>query len=70
MRALILLVNIGVLAGAWYFASFVGLMIGAGVCVILAAGIFAFSMARTEARESKDIKRAMGRNTTLLGRLL
>ncbi|HEY2256213.1 MAG TPA: hypothetical protein VGI11_11285 [Variovorax sp.] len=70
MRAVILLVNIAALGLAWYFASFVGLMIAVGVCVILTAGIFAFSMAKTDARESKDMKRAMGRNTTLLGRLL
>jgi hypothetical protein len=70
MRALILLVNIAVMGLAWYFASFAGLMIAAGICVIFVAGIFAFSMAKTEARESKDMKRAMGRNTTLLGRLL
>ncbi|MDM0104508.1 hypothetical protein QTH97_06165 [Variovorax sp. J22R24] len=69
MRAIILLANIGVLAVAFYLGSLTGLLIAAGVCLVLVAGFFAFSMARTEARESKDMKRAMGRNTTLLAGL-
>lgn len=69
MRAVVFLLNLAVLALAFRFASFTGLAIAAFACVILSAAVFAFSMAKTDARESKDIKRAMGRNTTLLGRL-
>ena len=37
---------------------------------LLVAGFFAFSMASTEARESRRMQRAMGRNTTFLAELL
>lgn len=70
MRAFVFLVNIAVLGLAWYFWSLVGMLIAAGVCVLLVAAVFAFSIARSESLESKDMKRRMGRNTTLLGRLL
>lgn len=69
MRALILFANIAILGLAWYFGSLTGVLIAAGLCVIVVAGVFAFSMARTEARESKDMQRAMGRNTTFLAGL-
>lgn len=69
MRALILLLSIAVLGLAYYLASITGLLIAAGLCLVLAAGAFAFSMARTDARESKDMQRAMGRNTTFLAGL-
>ena len=69
MRAIILLANIGVLALAFYLGSWMGLLIAAGVCVVLVAAFFVFSMATSEARESKDVQRAMGRNSTFLGGL-
>lgn len=70
MRAAILLANICVLALAWWFGSLTGLLIAAAVCFVFIAGVFALSMAKTEARESKDMQRSMERNTTFLGRLL
>jgi MFS superfamily sulfate permease-like transporter len=70
MRAAILLLNLAIFGLAYYFASFLGLVIAVVACVVCAAAFFALSMAKTEARESKAMKRAMGRNTTLLGRLL
>ncbi|MDM0076564.1 hypothetical protein QTH90_19295 [Variovorax sp. J2P1-59] len=69
MRAIILLANLGVLALAYYLGSWMGLLIAAGVCVVLVAAFFVFSMARLEARESKDTQRAMGRSSTFLGGL-
>jgi hypothetical protein len=69
MRALILLGNLVVLALAYWLGSFTGLLIGIGVCMVLVVAAFGLSMARAEARESKAIKRAMGRNTTLMGKL-
>ena len=70
MRALILLLNIAVIALAWYLAGPIGLLVAAAVCFALIAGAFAFSMARTEARESRKMQRAMRRNTTFLAELL
>jgi len=70
MRALILIVNIAALAAAYYLASLTGLLIAAGLCFVLIAGFFAFSMASTEARESRKMQRAMGRNTTFLAELM
>jgi hypothetical protein len=69
MRAIVLLANLLVLGLAYYFGSFMWLLAALGVTMLLAVGFFALSMARTDAYESKDMKRAMGRNTTLLGRL-
>lgn len=70
MRALILFVNIAVLAAAYWVASLTGLLIAAGLCFVVIAAFFAFSMASTEARESRKMQRAMGRNTTFLAELL
>ena len=70
MRALILLINVAVIALAWYLAGPIGLLVAAIACFVLVAGAFAFSMARTEARESREMQRAMGRNTTFLAELL
>lgn len=70
MRAFILIVNIAALAAAYYLASLTGLLIVAGLCIVLIAGFFAFSMASTEARESRKMQRAMGRNTTFLAELM
>lgn len=69
MRALILLLNFVVIAAGYYFASLLGLLIALGVCVALCAVAFVFSTSLTDARESKELKRAMGRNTTIHGRL-
>ena len=70
MRAVILIVNIAILAIAYALASLTGLLIAAGICFVLIAGFFTFSMASTEARESRKMQRAMGRNTTFLAELL
>ena len=70
MRALILILNVALLAIAWWAASLTGVLIAAGLCFVLVAGFFAFSMASTEARESRRMQRAMGRNTTFLAELL
>ena len=70
MRAIVLLANIGLLALAFYFGSLAGLLIATAVCVAVVAGLFVFSMSRSESLESKDMRRAMGRNTTLLGGLM
>jgi hypothetical protein len=69
MRALVLFANIAVLAIAFWLASFTGLVIAAALCFVLIAAAFALSMAKTEARESRDMQRAMGRNTTFLAGL-
>jgi hypothetical protein len=69
MRATLLLANIGILALAYWLGSITGFLIAGAVCFVFIAGVFAFSMAKTEARESKDMQRSMGRNTTFLGRL-
>jgi len=69
MRALLLLASIAVLATAWWLGSFTGLLIAIGVCFALAAATFAFSRARQEARESKQMQRAFGRSTTFLAGL-
>jgi uncharacterized ion transporter superfamily protein YfcC len=69
MRTFVLLVYFGVMALAFYFGSLTGLLIAAGICIVMVAGFFVFSMARNEARESKDMQRAMGRNTTFLAGL-
>lgn len=70
MRALILLLNLAVIAIAWYLAGPLGLLVAAVLCFALIAGAFVFSMARTETRESRKMQRAMGRNTTFLAELL
>ena len=70
MRAFILILNVAVLVIAWWAASLTGLLVAAGLCFVLVAGFFAFSMARTEARESRQMQRAMGRNTSFLAELL
>ncbi|MDM0016134.1 hypothetical protein [Variovorax saccharolyticus] len=70
MRALLLLTHLAVIALAWYLTGPIGLLIAAIACFVLIAGAFAFSMARTEARESREMQRAMGRNTTFLAELL
>ena len=70
MRAIVLIVNIAVLVTAWWVASLTGLLVAAGLCFVLITGCFAFSMASTEARESRRMQRAMGRNTTFLADLL
>ena len=70
MRALALLANLGILALAYYFGSLAGLLIAAGICVAAIAGLFVFSMSRTEALESKEMRRSMGRSTTFLGGLM
>jgi len=69
MRALILLGNLLVLGLAYWFGSLSGLLIALAACLVFVAAAFWLSMARGEARESKAIKRAMGRNTTLMGKL-
>ena len=69
MRAIVLLANIGVLALAFYLGSWIGVLIATGICSVLVAVFFLFSTARTEARESKDMKKAMGRDTTFLAGL-
>jgi uncharacterized membrane protein YedE/YeeE len=69
MRTFILLAYLGVLALAFYFGSLMGLLIAAGICVVLVAGFFVFSTAKIESRESKDVQKAMGRNSTFLGGL-
>jgi hypothetical protein len=69
MRAIILLANICVLALAYWLGSIMGLLIAAALCLVFAVALFVFSMARHEARESRDMQRAMGRNTSFLARL-
>ncbi|MBT2323396.1 hypothetical protein J7E62_13675 [Variovorax paradoxus] len=69
MRALVLLLNIAVLALAWRLGSFLGLLIAAVLCFALVGLSFWFSMARKEARESKQMQRAFGRSTTFLAGL-
>ncbi|MBO9650598.1 MAG: hypothetical protein J7605_19000 [Variovorax sp.] len=69
MRALLLLVNLGLLALAFYFGSLAGLLIAVALCIAIVAGFFLFSMSRAESLESKDMRRAMGRSTTFLGEL-
>ncbi len=69
MRAAILLVNVCVVALAYWLGSFTDLLIAGALCLVITAGVFALSMAKTEARESKDMQRRMGRNTTFLARL-
>ena len=39
------------------------------VLLYVVVGFFALSMAKNDAYESKALKRAMGRNTTFLGKL-
>ena len=70
MRAIVLLANLGLLALAFYFGSLAGLLIVAGVCVAVVACLFLFSMSRSESLESKEMRRSMGRITTLLGGLM
>lgn len=69
MRALLLVVNLGLLALAFYFGSLAGLLIAVALCIAIVAGFFLFSMSRAESLESKDMRRAMGRSTTFLGGL-
>jgi len=69
MRALILVLNIGVLGLALYFGSWTAWLVAAAVCFLIIAAFFKFSMARTEARESREMQRSMGRNTTFLAGL-
>jgi hypothetical protein len=69
MRAVVFLVNICVLAVAYWLGSLTGLLIAVVVCLASVAGFFVLSMARTEAQESKSLQRAMGRNTTFLAKL-
>lgn len=69
MRAIVLILNIAVLVVAWWAASLTGVLIAAALCFVLVAGFFAFSMAKTEARESRQMQRAMGRNTSFLAEL-
>jgi hypothetical protein len=69
MRGIVLLTNLLVLGLAYYFASFIGLLVALGVTLLLVVGFFALSMAKNDAYESKALKRAMGRNTTFLGKL-
>jgi hypothetical protein len=69
MRAIVLLTNIAVMAVAFWLASFTGLLIAAVLCFVLMGAVFALSMARTEARESRDMQRTMHRNTSFLAGL-
>ncbi|MDM0012789.1 hypothetical protein QTH87_10140 [Variovorax sp. J22P168] len=69
MRAILLLLNIAVIAAAYYLAGITGLVIAALVCFALIAGAFVFSMARADSQESSEMRRAMGRNTTFLAGL-
>jgi hypothetical protein len=70
MRALILLVNVAILAVAWWLGSLTGLLIAGAVCVAAIVGVFMLSMSRHESLESRDMRRTMGRNTTFLAGLM
>ena len=69
MRALILLANIAVIAVAIFLGSWTGLLVAAFLCFVLIAAFFVFSTEKTEALESKGLRRSMGRSTTFLGGL-
>jgi hypothetical protein len=69
MRALAFLANIAVIAVAYYFGSWTGLLIALAVCVTLVAAFLVFSTDKTEAGESRKMRKAMGRNTTFLAGL-
>ncbi len=69
MRITVFLLNIAVLFLAYHWGSLTGLLIACGLCAALVAASFAISTSRKEARESRDIQRAMGRNSTFLARL-
>jgi len=69
MRALILLSSVSLLALAYALGSFSGLLIAALLSIVIGALSFVFSTASTEARESRAMQRAMGRNTTFLAKL-
>ncbi|MBO9515221.1 MAG: hypothetical protein J7549_13985 [Variovorax sp.] len=69
MRAIVLLANLGALALAFYFGSFIGLLVAAVLCIAIGAGFFMFSTSRSESLESKEMRRTMGRSTTFLGGL-
>jgi len=69
MRALAFLANIGVIAVAYYFGSWTGLLIALAVCVALVAAFLVFSTDKTESKESRKMRKAMGRNTTFLAGL-
>ncbi|RZL90284.1 MAG: hypothetical protein EOP82_16165 [Variovorax sp.] len=69
MRAFVLLLDLAVLALAYWLGSFLGVLIAAVLSLVLAGLTFWFSMARKEARESREMQRQMGRNTTFLSGL-
>jgi hypothetical protein len=69
MRALVIIANIGLIAAAFYFGSWAGLLIALAVCIALIGAFLAFSTDKVEARESREMRKAMGRNTTFLAGL-
>ncbi len=69
MRALAFLANIGVIAVAYYFGSWTGLLIALSVCAALVAAFLVFSTDKKESKESRKMRRAMGGNTTFLADL-
>jgi hypothetical protein len=69
MRAITLLASIGIVAVAFYLGSWTGLLIAVAVCVALVAGLFVLSTDKTESVESREMRKAMGRNTTFLAGL-
>lgn len=69
MRALILLSSLSILALAYTLGSFPGLLLAAVLSIVIGALSFVFSTAKTEACESRKMRRTMGRNTTFLAML-
>jgi hypothetical protein len=69
MRALAFLANIGVIAVCFYFGSWTGLLIALAVCAALVAAFLVLSTDRNESKESRKMRKAMGRNTTFLAGL-
>ena len=69
MRAFIILANIAVVAVAWNMSSLTGMLLVTALSFVFIALSFALFTARTESRESRDMQRAMGRNSTFLAGL-
>jgi hypothetical protein len=69
MRAIIVLAYIGIVVLGFCFGALTGMLVTAAVSLLLIAGLFLFSTDRREAMESREMRRAMGRNTTFLAGL-
>ncbi len=69
MRALAFLANFGVIAVAYYFGSWTGLLTALAACVALVVAFLLFSTDKNESKESRRMRKAMGQNTTFLAGL-